>query len=186
MALTVVGLIRSILAGVVSEGDRVVDATVGNGRDTVFLAGLVGDRGKVYGFDIQQLAIDLTKERLKAQRLEQRAELICGGHESMDRYITEKVKAVVFNLGYLPGGSHRITTLSDTTLVAVKKSVKMLLPGGITVIAVYCGHKEGEKEEILLKDYFSTLDASTYITISVQAANQKNSPPGLLAVQRKK
>lgn len=44
MGLKVVDLVKSIVAGVVSDGDTVVDATVGNGNDTIFLARLVGKR----------------------------------------------------------------------------------------------------------------------------------------------
>lgn len=186
MALTVVSLMRSIVAGVVSEGDIIVDATVGNGHDTVFLAELVGERGKVYGFDVQDRAIRQTGERLKSLGLGKRVKLICRGHELMEHYIKEKVKAVVFNLGYLPGGRHEITTLSGTTLTAVKKSVELLLPGGIAAIAVYCGHSEGKEEESVLKEHLISLDASVYRCICVQTINQNNEPPVLLAVQKKK
>ncbi|HQD42466.1 MAG TPA: class I SAM-dependent methyltransferase, partial [Bacillota bacterium] len=95
MGLKVVDLVKSIVAGVVSEGDTVVDATVGNGNDTLFLARLVGEKGRVYGFDIQQEAINNTGELLKDLGLQNRVNLICDGHENMDEYVTGDVKAVV-------------------------------------------------------------------------------------------
>jgi len=185
MNLKVVSLIKSIVSEVVSEGDTVIDATIGNGHDTQFLAELVGDKGLVYGFDIQKEAVQLTRKRLKTSGLDKRVRLVCDGHERMDMYITGMVKAAIFNLGYLPGGCHRITTLTDTTLTAVNKSMGMLLPGGITVIAVYCGHSEGQMEENILREFISGLDAHSYMAVSVRAENQKNNPPVLYVVQRK-
>ena len=128
MGLKVVDLVKSIVAGVVSEGDTVVDATVGNGNDTLFLARLVGEKGKVYGFDIQQEAINNTGELLKDLGLQNRVNLICDGHENMDKYITGDVKAVIFNLGYLPGGNRGITTLPNTTLSAVESPLSFFSP----------------------------------------------------------
>ena len=185
MNLKVVSLIKSIVSEVVSEGDTVIDATVGNGYDTQFLAELVGDKGRVYGFDIQKEAVQLTSKRLKTSGLEKRVRLVCDGHERMDRYINVMVKAVIFNLGYLPGGCHEIATATETTLTAVKKSLEMLLPGGMTVIAVYCGHIEGQREEKALRKFVSGLDAHLYMAVSVRAENQKNNPPVLYVVQRK-
>jgi tRNA A58 N-methylase Trm61 len=185
MNLKVVSLIKKIVSEVVSGGDTVIDATVGNGYDTLFLAELVGDNGLVYGFDIQKEAVQFTRERLKASGMDKRVRLVCDGHERMDRYITGMVKAAVFNLGYLPGGCHRITTLTDTTLTAVNKSLEMLLPGGIVVIAVYCGHSEGQREENVLREFVSGLDAHSYMAVSVRTENQKNNPPVLYVVQRK-
>jgi predicted methyltransferase len=185
MGLKVVDLVKSIVAGVVTEGDTVVDATVGNGNDTLFLAGLVGEKGRVYGFDIQQEAIENTEGLLKTLGFQNRVKLIHDGHENMDEYVTGDVKAVVFNLGYLPGGKRGITTLPDTTLTAVKKSLLLLQPGGIIAIAAYRGHQAGKEEEAKLAEYLSGLDASAFLSVSVQAVNQGNNPPVLWAVQKK-
>ncbi len=185
MGLKVVDLVKSIVASVVSEGDTVVDATVGNGNDTLFLARLVGEKGRVYGFDIQQGAINNTGELLKALGLQNRVKLIRDGHENMDEHVTGDVKAVIFNLGYLPGGNREITTLPHTTITAVKKSLQLLQPGGIIAIAAYRGHQSGKREEALLGEYLSGLDASTFLSVSLQAVNQGNNPPVLWAVQKK-
>ena len=86
----------------VNEGDTVVDATCGNGNDTVFLAQLVGERGRVFGFDIQDAAIENTAGKLEELKLLKRVTLIKDGHENMGNYVNENIKAVMFNLGYLP------------------------------------------------------------------------------------
>ena len=186
MALKAVNMIRSIVQGVVSEGDLAVDATAGNGHDTLFLASLVGDSGRIYAFDNQLRALDITRERLRAHRLEQRVKLICDGHERMDKYVTDRVKAVVFNLGYLPGGDHGKTTLPGTTLTAVEKSLDLLLPGGICAIAVYRGHGEGQREDALLREYLTSLDPRIYISVWAEATNQRNNPPLVWLVQKKR
>jgi len=187
MAMTgfrVVDLVKNIVSKAVSEGDIAVDATAGNGYDTLFLADLVGDTGMVYAFDIQQQAIDTTRERLKAKGFDKRVRLILDGHQNMDRYINKGIKAVVFNLGYLPGDCHDITTKFYTTLAAVNKSLGLLLPGGIVTIAAYRGHGEGYEEDIALYDFLSDLDPSHHMVIRTQAINQRNNPPVLYCVQK--
>ena len=77
---------------------------MGNGHDTAFLCQLVGEKGKIYAFDIQEGATRNTKKKLQELNLLERAELILDGHQNIDKYITEKVRLVIFNLGYLPGG----------------------------------------------------------------------------------
>ena len=51
----------------VKEGDICIDATAGNGNDTLVLCELVGDAGKVFAFDIQEMAVKNTRERLEKQ-----------------------------------------------------------------------------------------------------------------------
>lgn len=101
------------VAEVLREGDRAVDATAGNGWDTLFLARLVGPDGRVYAFDIQQAALDETAALLRKNKLLERVDLIHAGHEAMASYVKEPVAAVMFNLGYLPGGDHSIVTRPD-------------------------------------------------------------------------
>lgn len=109
----------------VTEGDICVDATVGNGFDTLFLAECVGQKGKVYGFDIQQTALDNTKKLLTEAGLLDRVYLFHDSHSHMGTYLSNNtVKAVMFNLGYLPGG----TTLSPQNLKQRFKPLKRLYP----------------------------------------------------------
>ena len=54
---TILEFSHRLLKTAAQEGDTVIDATVGNGHDTIILAHLVGDQGKVFGFDIQEQAI---------------------------------------------------------------------------------------------------------------------------------
>lgn len=101
---------REVISKVVKKGDVAVDATAGNGLDTLFLAKLVGESGRVYAFDIQKEALENTRQRLQKEDLLSRVELIRAGHENMEEYVPGHVSAVMFNLGYLPGGNHRVIT----------------------------------------------------------------------------
>lgn len=50
----------------VQEGDFCIDATMGNGNDTLLLSQLCGESGKVLAFDIQEQALTATQKRLNA------------------------------------------------------------------------------------------------------------------------
>ena len=114
------------VAEVQREGDRAVDATAGNGWDTLFLARLVGPDGRVYAFDIQQAALDETAALLRKNKLLERVDLIHAGHEAMASYVKEPVAAVMFNLGYLPGGDHSIVTRPESTLRGLAAALQLL------------------------------------------------------------
>ena len=121
---------RKYISSCVSDGDRVIDATCGNGHDTLFLAKIVGEKGKVFSFDIQPEALVNTRRLLEANNLADRVHLIQSGHERMDSHVHEKVAAVMFNLGYLPGGNHKIITRPDTTVEALAKACSCCAPAG--------------------------------------------------------
>ena len=121
-------LAADVLARALRPGDRAVDATMGNGHDTAFLCELVGESGHVYAFDVQQDAVANTRERLSQSGLLGRASLFCLGHERMAEQVAGPVSAVVFNLGWLPGGDHSVTTRWETTKAAVESALELLSP----------------------------------------------------------
>ncbi|MEJ2309109.1 MAG: class I SAM-dependent methyltransferase [Gammaproteobacteria bacterium] len=141
---------HDLIARRVRDGDIVIDATMGNGHDTLFLADLVGERGHVHAFDVQQRAIDKTGERLAEHGLSNRATLIRESHAEMTSHLPQEasgqIAAVVFNLGYLPGGEKRVTTTAETTRKALEQALELLGPGGIISLLVYVGHAGGEQE----------------------------------------
>ena len=150
-------LAADILRQAIRSGDTVVDATMGNGHDTELLCHLVGDTGKVYAFDIQPAAVESTRRRLTEAGLSGRAILHCVGHEKMAGIVPGPVQTVVFNLGWLPGGDHGITTRTETTRTAVEQAMNLLKPGGVLVLCAYPGHPEGERELAELTGWFSAL-----------------------------
>ena len=146
------------VAAVAATGDEVVDATAGNGHDTLELARLVGETGRVYAFDIQQAAIDQTRRRLSRYGLLQRVTLQLCGHEHMLERLPPgsrgNIAAVMFNLGYLPGGDKKRITRAATTIRGMEQATRCLRPGGVLTVIAYPGHPGGSEELDAVKDWF--------------------------------
>jgi tRNA G37 N-methylase Trm5 len=177
---------HEMVGKVVREGDIAVDATMGNGNDTLFLARLVGDAGKVYGFDIQPMAIENTKKRLEEAGVADRAELIMEGHQNLDQYVPKGIRAVMFNLGYLPKGDHSIGTRAESTIAAIEKSLELLCEEGIVMIVIYYGGDSGFEEKNAVMEYFKGLDCKKYSVLVQNFANQVNCPPIAVCIEKMK
>lgn len=176
---------KIFLERIIEKGDVVIDATMGNGYDTVYLGSLVGKEGKIYAFDVQQEALVSTKKKVIRDEMEDMVELILDGHENMDKYVKEQVSCVVFNLGYLPRAKHMVITKPDTTLEAIKKSLDLLKPNGIISIAAYIGHEGGLEEKNYICEYLDSLDQNYYNVLHMEFTNQINNPPQLILVEKK-
>ena len=176
---------KIFLEKVVNKGDVVIDATMGNGYDTVYLGNLVGEDGKVYAFDVQEEAIKSTRKKVERDNMTDRVELILDGHENLDKYVDEEVACVVFNLGYLPRAKHVVITKPDTTLQAIKKSLDLLKPNGVISIAAYIGHEGGMEEKDYICEYLNNLDQKEYNVLHMQFTNQINNPPQLILIEKK-
>ena len=177
-------LAADILRRAIEPGDTVIDATMGNGYDTLLLCQLVGEQGKVYAFDVQPQAVENTRKRLAEAGLLDRAELFCLGHEHISANVKEPVSAVVFNLGWLPGGDHSITTRWETTRQAVNSAMELLKPRGVLVICAYPGHAEGDRERQALTDMLSSLPPQQYNVLWHRFINASPGAPECFAVQR--
>ncbi len=167
---------------IIQPGDTVIDATVGNGKDTLFLAGLVGETGHVFGFDVQPLALERTREKLEAAGLSGRVTLVCDGHQHMEQYAAFGIRFAAFNLGYLPGADKQVTTMTDTTLAAIEAALRLLAPKAMCSVCVYPGHEEGRRELEAVFRLLSSLDARKYTVIHRNFINQPKNPPELFSV----
>ncbi|QII83050.1 class I SAM-dependent methyltransferase [Jeotgalibaca arthritidis] len=179
---------HSLLKECVIAGDLVIDATVGNGHDTILLASLVGPNGSVIGFDIQEQAIQKTSEKLLLTGLSQQVHLHQVGHQFIGDYLPsqKQVSAAIYNLGYLPGGDKSITTLKESTIESIKQLIPHLRIGALVVIVVYSGHPTGQEEKDALLGYLSSLDQKDYAVLQYGFINQKNQPPFVVAIEKKK
>ncbi|CEJ73991.1 rRNA methylase [[Clostridium] sordellii] len=182
----VTDLNKVLLEDVIELGDIVIDATMGNGYDTKYLAEKVGENGLVYSFDVQEEAIKSTRKKLEKSQLIDRVKLILDGHENMDSYITEGVSCVLFNLGYLPRAKHQIITKPDTTIKAIEKSLEVLKPHGLVSIAIYTGHEGGMDEFNAVFEYVKNLDQTKFNVLNCNFVNQINNPPRLVLIEKKK
>ncbi|KIL46406.1 tRNA (mnm(5)s(2)U34)-methyltransferase [Jeotgalibacillus campisalis] len=180
---------RQLLERVVDKGDVVVDATVGNGHDTLYLAQLVGEHGRVYGFDIQQEAIDETASKLEEHHLRNRVMLFQEGHELADQAIPPvhhgAISGAIFNLGYLPGGDETLVTRPRTTITAVEKLLDMIKPGGMIVMVIYHGHPEGAVERDYLLRFVQTIDGETAHVLRYQFMNTQTPSPFIIAIEKR-
>ncbi len=177
---------KILLSQAINEGDSAVDATVGNGLDTVFLANLVGETGHVFGFDIQKEAVEQTKKKLQEQQLLERTTLIHGSHATISEHCHEKIAGAIFNLGYLPNGDKSIVTKPASTISAIEQLFSLLKPEGIIVLVIYHGHPEGIIERDELIRYTETIDQNLAYVLRYQFVNQVNSPPFIIAIEKKK
>ena len=178
-------IVNYLLPQWVHEGDVVIDATCGNGNDTLTLAHLIGTNGKVYGFDIQELAIASTEKKLIKNEVVERASLICDSHALMKEHVKEEVDFIIFNLGYLPRADKTITTLVDSTLKAIEAGLDLLKLHGIMVVVIYPGHEEGYEEKNAILEYVQNLDQQRIDVMKIDFVNQKNNPPIVIALEKK-
>ena len=170
---------HDFLAQVITKEDIVVDATMGNGYDTLFLAKLAK---QVYAFDIQEQALEKTSQRLQEAGLTN-AELILQGHETVDQFVGE-VKAAIFNLGYLPSADKSIITQPQTTIEALEKLCHLLVKGGRIAIMIYYGHEGGDIEKDAVMDFVSQLPQQEYTATIYRTLNQINNPPFLVMIEK--
>lgn len=180
---------KTVTARCLKPGAVAVDATVGNGHDTLFLARQVGPSGRVHGFDVQAEALRSTRCRLDQAGVAECVVLHQQGHESMREALPPevhgRVQAVMFNLGYLPGGSDKTcTTHPATTLPALDAAAELLAPGGVITVVLYTGHPGGSDEAAAVRAWAEALPQEKFRALSYRFVNQQNDPPRLLVVQR--
>ena len=168
-----------------SAGDLAIDATLGNGHDTLFLAQLVGAKGHVYGFDIQHQAVSATRLRLQQSGLETQASLFCSCHGRLREWLPAaahgRIKAVMFNLGYLPGGDKNLITRSPTTLAALDAAGSVLAADGVITVLAYPGHHGGDAETQALQQWIKTAGYGIEI---IQSQHPHTRAPVLFVIRK--
>ena len=197
---------------IIQVGDCVIDATCGNGRDTLKLSQLAlsHEKGIVYSFDIQEEAIRSTTIYLNTQfngdfnldskganeinhhinqnsPLRKRIILEQRCHSTFpDEISRESVKLIVYNLGYLPGGNKEKTTVLKTTLQSLKQAEELLIPGGAISVTCYPGHEEGEREFEAILDYGKGLPPKEWSCCQHSWINREKAPCLLLFQKAKR
>lgn len=177
-------------AGYIDEGDLVIDATCGNGNDTVLLSNAVGPEGAVIAFDIQEKAVDATRKLLKEERIENTV-VVNDSFTNMEEYVEtddedECPQAVIFNLGYLSGGDKDITTKTEDTLDGISVALELIRTGGVVTCTLYSGHEEGAKEKEAVLAMAKALPQDKYHVVYMNMYNQPNDPPEILMITKKK
>lgn len=163
----------------------VIDATCGNGNDTLFLAQEVPD-GKVYAFDIQDAAINNTKAKTVAYK---NISVVKDSHANVKTHIPSEhhghIDAAIFNLGYLPKGDKSIVTQANSTIVAIENIFDLLAPEGIIILVIYHGHEEGKVERDAILTFLQQFDQNKAHVLQYQFINQQNNPPFICAIEKR-
>ena len=156
-------LAQLLLRDAIRPGDLLIDATAGNGHDCQFLAECAGGHGRVLAFDVQEKAIHSTRARIESAGLAGRVTLVQQCHTRMAEHAAvESVSVIMFNLGYLPGDDHAMTTEAEGTLRALKTAESLLKPGGLLSVICYPGHDAGHAEAQAVEIHLSSLAAATW------------------------
>lgn len=178
-------LAHLLLSEIIRKGDSVVDATCGNGHDTIFLAALVGEHGKVVAYDIQKPAIQETQALAKQAGFEARVTCHLKSHACLaDDLEPESVRAVTFNLGYLPGQDHKLTTQEPETLKALEAAAGILMPAGVLSIICYPGHDAGAAESEAVEAWSTTLPNQGWRVAKYSMLGTKKPAPFLLLAHK--
>jgi methylase of polypeptide subunit release factors len=169
------------------EGDLAIDATVGNGYDTAFLARRVGSAGRVLGFDLQEIALEATRKSLLREGLLERVTLIHQSHAEMGEALSQipggrRPQAIMFNLGYLPGGDKTVTTRTEETLKALDLALAAIGGGGVVTVVLYPGHEEGLRESRAVTSWGEALPSAYDVTLC-RPLNRRPVAPFLLVVE---
>lgn len=180
-------LAHSYWIQLLQNGDTVIDATCGNGHDTLKIASFPAHLRALFAFDIQEEAIQNTTSLLKKHLPQEKwAKVILEKrcHSIFPSILQkESVKLIIYNLGYLPGGDKTKTTLETSTLTSIRQAQELLQPGGVISIACYPGHLEGEKEQEKILIYSSTLCPKEWSCCHHSWTNRRKSPT-LLLIQK--
>ncbi len=190
MSLTrIVPWSQQLACEVLRPGDLAVDLTAGKGRDTLALANAVGGEGQVLAVDLQDTALAQTELLLKGEgchALRWPADkvlphrpgvyLVQACHSALAGLLDRSARAVMANLGYLPGGDPALVTRPETTIAALEKALDLLAPGGRLVVTVYPGHSGGEAEAEAVDALLGALPRSSWMVLFLTVANRPEAP----------
>ena len=179
---------QTLVREVVQSGEMAIDATAGNGHDTCFLAETVGHEGRVFAFDIQSDALKRTSARLSDIGYTN-VTLHHRSHAELKDAVPEayhgSVGAVMFNLGYLPGGDHAVTTRTESSLTAITVALSLVRSGGIVTVLAYPGHAGGDDEAGRVQQLLAELSSAEYETSIRRSATTSQTAPLLFVIVRR-
>lgn len=176
---------HSLLTHRLKQGMTVVDATVGNGYDSLHVLKILDRSGKLIGLDIDPLAIENTQRLLWENGYKDYAQLYCTDHQNLQQFVDVPVDCILFNFGYLPGNKQRYTTIGSSSCQAVHAGLNLLKQGGMMILVLYTGHIEGSIESQMLGELVKALDQKKYHVFQLTYPNQVNNPPYLVYIERR-
>lgn len=177
MRFNALTLSHDVMQKHINPGDFCIDATAGNGGDTLFLCGLTGMSGRVLAFDIQEKAVENTAAKIREAGYSDICRVIQDSHSHMAKYAApSSASLIAFNFGWLPGGDHRLNTVSETSIEAIRQGMEILRPDGVMTLCIYYGRETGTQERDAILRYVSTLDSRVCTVFTGSFANRPNCP----------
>ncbi|EPP34479.1 rRNA methylase family protein [Chlamydia ibidis] len=176
----VVKLSHAIFRDIVRPGDLVVDATCGNGRDSLVLARILQGVGRLVVYDIQDYALENAR-KLFASTLSMQESSIIQLKKMSHEFVEEKgAKLFHYNLGYLPSGDKSITTLVASTIASIRRALDFVSDDGAITVVCYPGHEEGEKETREIIAFGETLSPKIWQVNLFRLINRTKAPQLIL------
>lgn len=172
---------KKILASHLRPGMTAVDATCGNGNDSLFLAALTGPDGALYACDIQPVAVETTARRLEEAGYREGVHVFRMDHARFDEpgVLPDQADCFMYNLGYLPGSDHAVRTQAKSTLLSLRAALSRLAPGGIITLCLY-PHNPEEIEAV--RGWCRELTGE-FSAFEVERLN-RHQPPVLIVIVR--
>ena len=176
--LTAVELTHRFLRSTLAPGGLYLDATCGNGHDTLFLCSVAGKNGRVIGLDIQPQAAANTNALLAANGMAAIGRAECCDHRELLRFAPPgSADCVMFNFGWLPGAAHDVHSTADSTLPALQAGLDALKPGGVLAAVLYSGKVIGNAEKKAAAEFFRSLPLADYTVLICEFANWADTAP---------
>ena len=176
--LTAVQLAQHLLTDLLQPGGLYIDATCGNGHDTLFLCRLAGAQGHVIGLDIQPMAVQATNTLLAQNGMAHIGQAILADHRDLLRYAPAgSADCVMFNFGWLPGAPHAVHSQAEASLAAVRAALEALKPGGVLSAVLYSGKVIGQSEKQAVLDFLEHLPLARYTVLVCRFANWADTAP---------
>ena len=186
-------------------GILAVDATCGNGNDTLFLAerlfALTAASRRdwvVLGLDVQEAALESAKALLHSCPGRDRVRLVLTGHEHLaallDDYARSETDAgravpvtacVMYNLGFLPRSDKLVVTRTKSTLVSLEAAGAALSPGGLLIVHAYGGHAGGGEELAAVDAWCASLPYDGWLAARYAVVNKQRNPEALFLAQKR-
>jgi hypothetical protein len=173
---------------ILKQGDLVIDATLGNGKDTLTLWNILENvgGGQILAMDLQQKALENTHLLLEkyAPLSLDHIVLLRRSHATFPENLKpESARLIVYNLGYLPGADKTLTTKAESTLQSLSNALPLLSRGGCLSITCYPGHPEGLVEYEAVQNFAQALSPTAYAVTSHVFCN-RNLSPALILIQK--
>ncbi len=184
--MRILELVPLHLRPLLQAGDSVVDATAGNGHDALWLAAAIAPTGYIHAFDVQADAIKATEQRLSEAGYANMLQTHHCSHAEMAQHVPAGQRAILFNLGYLPGSQHDVTTHADSSLAAISAALELLAPHGRLCVMAYPGHEGGQDEFTAIATFFETLPLSKFTVTCTTCFNGSKRAPVLFSVEKQR